>query len=76
MKKINNYNDLILEKIRLQEELKTQKTILKGEINSVNHNFDPLIHTVSLVKNVIKKLKSVASFMKGKRSDPFTEKSK
>jgi hypothetical protein len=69
MKKINNYNDLILEKIRLQEELRTQKTILKGEINSVKHNFDPLIHAVSLMKNVSKKFKSITSFIKGKRSD-------
>ncbi len=73
MKKINNYNDLILEKIRLQEELKTQKTIFKGEVNSVNHKFDPFIHAVSLVKNVSTKFKSVASFIKGKRS---TEKTK
>ncbi len=69
MRKINNYSELCLEKERLEHEAKNQKQNIKAEMNSVKHLFDPVIHTVSLIKKVVGKIKSAGDFFKGEKQN-------
>ncbi len=66
MKKINNYEELVLEKIRLQEELLNQKKTIKEEFNSLTGKFYPIIKAVGLVRNLSNKIRGITSFFRGK----------
>jgi len=48
MTKINNYDDLILEKRRLSQTLLIQKMEINAEIHSLKQKFAPIINLVSL----------------------------
>ena len=49
MTKINNYTELVAERIRLQEELKKQKLFFKGEINEVKTKLEPIRNVMSFL---------------------------
>ena len=68
MKKINNYKELVLEKIRLQEELLSQKKVIKAEFNSLMDKIYPVIKVVGLVRNLSNKIREITSFFRGKRT--------
>ncbi len=47
MMKINNYTELVAERIRLQQELQKQKSFFKAEINEVKTKLEPLRDIIS-----------------------------
>lgn len=49
MNKIRNYQELILEKKRLESELIHYKSIISSEINVIKHRMEPITDVVSLL---------------------------
>lgn len=47
MNKINNYEDLVLERKRLEAELVHYKSVINGEVNSIKQKFEPISDVVS-----------------------------
>ena len=47
MNKINNYEDLILERKRLESDLVHYKTIITGELDEIKHKVEPITDVVS-----------------------------
>ena len=47
MNKISNYDDLILEKKRLESELAHNKTIITRELDEIKHKVEPITDIVS-----------------------------
>jgi len=47
MNKINNYDDLILERKRLESDLAHYKTIITGELDEIKHKVEPITDVVS-----------------------------
>ena len=48
MSKINNYEELVAERIRLEEQLQLQKAILSAQVNEVRSKVEPLISLASI----------------------------
>lgn len=49
MSKINNYEELILEKRRLESELLHYKAIINSEITDIKHKMEPITDMVSFL---------------------------
>ena len=49
MTKINNYEELVAERIRLQNELLKQKSFFKAEINEVKTKLEPIGDVISFL---------------------------
>ena len=49
MTKINNYEELVAERIRLQHELQKQKSFFKAEINEVKTKLEPIGDVISFL---------------------------
>jgi hypothetical protein len=49
MTKINNYEELVAERIRLQNELQKQKSFFKAEINEVKTKLEPIGDVISFL---------------------------
>jgi len=49
MSKINNYQELVAERIRLEGELELQKVILKKEMNGIRTQLEPFANFVSFL---------------------------
>jgi hypothetical protein len=47
MNKINNYEDLILERKRLESDLAHHKTIITRELDEIKHKVEPITDVVS-----------------------------
>jgi len=47
MNKINNYEDLILERKRLESDLAGYKTIITRELDEIKHKVEPITDVVS-----------------------------
>jgi hypothetical protein len=47
MSKINNYDDLILERKRLESDLAHYKSIITGELDEIKHRIEPITDVVS-----------------------------
>ena len=47
MSKINNYDDLILERKRLESELAHYKSIITQELDEIKHKVEPITDVVS-----------------------------
>ena len=47
MNKINNYEDLILERKRLESDLAHYKTIITRELDEIKHKVEPITDVVS-----------------------------
>ena len=47
MNKINNYDDLILERKRLESDLAHYKLIITGELDEIKHKIEPITDVVS-----------------------------
>lgn len=47
MNKINNYDDLILERKRLESELAHYKSIITAELEEIKHKVEPITDVVS-----------------------------
>ncbi len=47
MNKINNYEDLVLERKRLEAELVHYKSVINSEVNSIKQKFEPISDVVS-----------------------------
>lgn len=60
MTKINNYEELVAERIRLQLELQKQKAFFKSEINEVKAKFEPIGDVISFLGIFKKKSAEVA----------------
>ncbi len=50
MRKINNYEELILEQTRLEIDLQNQKTVLKAEITSLKTRLEPFKNFVAFLR--------------------------
>lgn len=50
MRKINNYEELILEQTRLEIDLQNQKTVLKAEITSLKTRLEPIKNFVAFLR--------------------------
>ncbi len=68
MSKINNYRELMLEKVRLQGELNTQKTIILGEFEGVKKMFDPIVKGISIIKRIRKTVMMFTSLGAGSKA--------
>lgn len=51
MSKINNYEELILEKTRLEHELLQHKAIINNEIAVIKHKMEPITNVVSFLSS-------------------------
>jgi hypothetical protein len=49
MTRIKNYEELKLEKARLQHNLSVQKAELKQDLNTLKERIEPLLHIISLL---------------------------
>lgn len=58
----------MLEKVRLQGELSTQKAILMGEFEGIKRMFDPIIRGISIIKRIRKTLMLVTAFVTGRKA--------
>ena len=47
MNKISNFEDLILERKRLESDLAHYKTIITGELDEIKHKIEPITDVVS-----------------------------
>ena len=47
MNKISNYEDLILERKRLESDLAHYKTIITGELDEIKHKVEPITDIIS-----------------------------
>jgi|SRR5687768_16581149 len=47
MNKINNYEDLILERRRLESDLAHYKSVITGELDEIKHKMEPITDVVS-----------------------------
>jgi muramoyltetrapeptide carboxypeptidase LdcA involved in peptidoglycan recycling len=65
MSKINNYRELMLEKVRLQGELNTQKAIIMGEFEGVKKMFDPIVRGISIIKRIRKTIMLATAVLTG-----------
>ncbi len=64
MSKINNYEDLIIERSRLELEIQRQKAILKMEMNEVKAKLEPLGDLISFMGIFKKKDVGTSSLLK------------
>ncbi len=64
MSKINNYEELIAERHRLEGEIQRQKAILKTEINTVKSKLEPLGDVISFLGIFKKKEAGPSSLLK------------
>ena len=63
MTRISNYEELRLEKNRLQQHLVLQKSRLKGDIHIIKEKFEPLVYIISLL-GIFKKTGAKNSLLK------------
>src|SRR6186713_1468501 len=63
MPRIKNYEELVLEKNRLQQSLILQKSKIRGEISSLKEKMEPLLYLVSLL-GIFKKTGTKNSLLK------------
>jgi hypothetical protein len=68
MNKINNYRELMLEKVRLQGELSTQKAMFMGEIEGIKKMFDPIVKAISIIKRIRKTITMFTSLGAGSKA--------
>jgi hypothetical protein len=65
MSKINNYRELMLEKVRLQGELNTQKAIMMSEFDDIKKMFDPIAKGISIIKRIRKTVMMATAVLTG-----------
>jgi hypothetical protein len=68
MSKINNYRELMLEKVRLQGELNTQKAIMMSEFDDIKKMFDPIAKGISIIKRIRKTVMMFTSLGAGSKA--------
>jgi muramoyltetrapeptide carboxypeptidase LdcA involved in peptidoglycan recycling len=68
MSKINNYRELMLEKVRLQGELNTQKAIMISEFDDIKKMFDPIAKGISIIKRIRKTVMMFTSLGSGSKA--------
>jgi hypothetical protein len=68
MSKINNYRELMLEKVRLQGELNTQKAIMISEFDDIKKMFDPIAKGISIIKRIRKTVMMFTSLGAGSKA--------
>ncbi|MFT3825419.1 MAG: hypothetical protein QM731_15985 [Chitinophagaceae bacterium] len=51
-KQVDNYNDLLAEKKRLQELLKVQRALIKQDVEELKEQVQPVANTVSFVSKI------------------------
>ncbi|HOX81919.1 MAG TPA: hypothetical protein PLJ60_11815 [Chryseolinea sp.] len=64
MTRISNYTELVAERIRLEAELQSQKSVLKTEMKLVKEKFDPLIDIISALGIFKRKDSRTSSLLK------------
>ena len=52
MSKINNYEELMVERRKLEEDLSSQKAYLKTEFNALKEKYEPLTRIISLISGL------------------------
>jgi hypothetical protein len=65
MSKINNYRELMLEKVRLQGELNAQKAIMMSEFDNIKKMFDPIAKGISIIKRIRKTVMMATAVLTG-----------
>ncbi len=64
MSRINNYQELVAERIRLQEQLQRQKAVLKTEMNKIKTRLEPFTDFVSFLGIFKQKEEGSSSLLK------------
>ena len=64
MTRINNYSELVTERVRLQEALRNQKAVLKTELNSIKATLEPVGDVLSLFGMFKRKDSGTSSLLK------------
>jgi hypothetical protein len=64
MNKINNYQELVAERIRLEGELQLQKAVLTTEMTAIKNQLEPLVDFVSILGVFKKKENGISPLIK------------
>lgn len=67
MSKINNYEDLVVERKKAEERIATQKQIIRENIAEVQERFKPFLYLLPVL-NIFKREEKGSSLLKGAAS--------